>query len=474
MKRNLLINGGFALALAILTIIGLLNYMNIKKMNEEERWEHHTYAVTREFDELLSALQDVETGELGFVITGKEEFLKPYHAARDHIDLRLAHIRALAAEDPRHENYVRRLEPLIKEKLATAEAMIELRRAAGFQAAYHLVVAEQARDLMKEIRRRVTESREEEEHFLTELNDVEHVRIRKALLALIAGSAVSFSLLVMVFLLLKREIARRNVVEEELRTHRDNLEELVQKRTILLEQAKYEAEIGNRTKSEFLTNMSHEMRTPLTGVLGIIDMLLTNDLTEEDQRHFLNMAKTSADTLKQLINDILELSMIEAGKICFIMQSFDIRACIRFAADMFKMEADRKGLGFFPEIDEGVPERVVGDEVRLRQVLVSLIGNAVKFTEQGKIFISVRLEQDVLRFVVRDTGIGIPADYLNTIFDNFTQADVSLTRKHGGAGLGLALTKQIIENMGGKIRVESRPGEGSEFCFTIPFVKAAP
>jgi len=471
LKKNLLINGGFALALVILTIIGLLNYLNIKKMNEEERWEHHTYAVAREFDELLSALQDVETGERGFVITGKEDFLKPYHAAFDQIDLKLAHIQELTAADPRHEDHLDEIKPLIREKLATSKTTVELRRAAGFQAAYQLIVAERGRDLKHEIRRRVTEAREEEEQLLTELNDEEHARIRKALLALVAGSGVSFSLLVMVFLLLKREIARRNVVEEELRTHRDNLEELVQKRTILLEQAKYEAEIGNRAKSEFLTNMSHEMRTPLTGVLGIIDMLLTNDLTDE-QRYFLNMAKTSAGTLKQLINDILELSMIEAGKICFIMQSFDIRTCIRFAADMFKMEADRKGLGFLLEIDEGIPEMVVGDAARLRQVLVSLVGNAVKFTEQGSIVVSVRLEQDVLRFVVRDTGIGIPADYLNTIFEKFTQADVSLTRKYGGAGLGLALTRQIVENMGGKIRVESRPGEGSEFCFTIPFVKA--
>lgn len=472
MKRNLLINGSFALALVILMIIGLLNYLNIKGMSEEERWEHHTYAVAREFDELLSALQDVETGERGFVITGKEEFLKPYLAAFDHIDLRLAHIQELTAVDSRHENHLDNIKPLIKEKLATSKTTVELRRAAGFQAAYQVVVAERGRDLMDEIRRRVTEARTEEEQLLSELNDQEHIRIRKSLLALVAGSCVSFSLLVMVFLLLKKEITRRRMVEEELRTHRDNLEELIQKRTVLLEQAKYEAEIGNRAKSEFLTNMSHEMRTPLTGVLGIIDMLLTNDLTEE-QRYFLNMAQTSAGTLKQLVNDILELSMIETGKVCFIMQSFDIRTCIRFAADMFKMEVERKSLGFLLEIDERIPETIVGDAVRLRQVLVSLVGNAVKFTEQGTIVISVRLEQDVLRFVVRDTGIGIPADYLNSIFEKFTQADVSLTRKYGGAGLGLALTRQIVENMGGKIRVDSVPGQGSEFCFTIPFVKAA-
>jgi PAS domain S-box-containing protein len=276
-----------------------------------------------------------------------------------------------------------------------------------------------------------------------------------------------------------RDTTGRKKAEEELTKYREHLEELVHERTDQLEQARLVAEAANRAKSEFLTNMSHEMRTPLTGISGVIDLLLTNGLTDQ-QRHFLNMAKRSADSLTQLINNILDFSRIEAGKISLVMQPFDLRDCIRAATDIFTMDVDRKGLRFSLEIDDGVPEMVVGDAGRLRLVLVNLLANAVKFTEHGEIDVSVRPApdparpgQDVLLFTVRDTGIGISASYLENIFEKFTQAEELLSKKYGGAGLGLALTKRIVENMGGKIRVESRPGEGSVFFFTIPFARPA-
>ncbi|MBC7962105.1 MAG: CHASE3 domain-containing protein [Steroidobacteraceae bacterium] len=476
MKKYLFINGGFVLAMVILATIGWLNYLNITSMNEYERWERHTHTVSRELDELLLALDGVEIGERGFVITGKEKFLEPYHVALGNIGQLLPRLRGLMEEDTRHEYHLASIEPMIREKLAIAGKTIELRRTAGFQAAYQVVLEERGADLMDEIRKRVIMARSEEYRLLNTLNAKERAGIEKALLALIAGNIVSFFLLIMVFLLLWREIGQRVKTEEELRKHRDHLEELVQKRTVLLEQAKREAEIGNRAKSEFLTNMSHEMRTPLTGILGVIDLLLMNGPTEK-QHHFLKMAKTSADSLKLLINDILDFSRVEAGEISFMMQPFNLRDCIRDAADIFEMEVDRKGLRFLLEIDDGVPEMVVGDAGRLRQVLVHLAGNAVKFTEHGEISICVRPApdtdrpgQDALLFAVRDTGIGIPADYLENIFEMFTQADASLTKKYGGSGLGLALTKQIVENMGGNIRVETRVGEGSVFYFTIPLV----
>lgn len=469
MKRDLLVNGGFILALVILSIIGWLNYLNIQGMTREELQEHHTYAESREFDELLSVFHDMEMAERGFVFTGKESYLELHHAAPDRINRGLARLRALISVDPRHNDHLAVIEPLIRERLAFSGEIVGLRRTAGLQEAQEAASTKGA-DLLNEIRRQIVRARSEEEQFLNELNKIEHVSIRRALLAIVAGSAVSFSLLIMVFLLLRREITRRGIIEEELRTHRDHLEELVQKRTVLLEQAKYEAEIGNRTKSEFLTNMSHEMRTPLTGILGIIDMLLAHDLTEE-QRYFLNMAKTSAGSLNQLINDILELSQIEAGEVCIMSQAFNIRDCIRLATDIFKMDIDHKGLGFTLDIDDRVPEKVAGDAVRLRQVLINLVGNAVKFTERGEISLTVRPGQDVLQFVIHDTGIGIADGNRENIFEKFTQADVSLTKKYSGAGLGLALAKRLVENMGGEIRVESRPGEGSTFDFTIPLVK---
>jgi signal transduction histidine kinase len=471
----LLINGGFLLALALLVSIGWQNYGNINVMNEYDVWEHHTYTVIREFDALLSVLNDVEIGELGFVITGGKDYREPYKKAASLIYQKLARLRWLNKDDTRHLDLLAVIEPLIRSKLAITNETMELRSKKGFQAASQLVREGRGKALTDEIRWRMADAKNTEERLLNKLRVETEASTRKALKALLAGSVVSLALLIMVFLLLRREITRRGMVEEELRKHRDHLEELVLERTALLEQARLEAEIANLAKSDFLANMSHEMRTPLTGVMGVIDLLLT-DVLKDEHRHNLEMAKKSAGTLKQLINDILDFSSIATGEMSFIMHPFDLRSCVRSVAAIFSTEVVSKGIRFLLEIDESLPERVVGNEERLRQVLMNLVGNAVKFTEHGEIGVSVRSiqgparpEQDFLLFVVRDTGIGIAAESMEQIFDMFTQVDVSSAKKFGGAGLGLALSKRIVGNMGGEIRVESRPGKGSVFSFTIPF-----
>jgi signal transduction histidine kinase len=271
----------------------------------------------------------------------------------------------------------------------------------------------------------------------------------------------------------------RRKAEVELTRYREHLEELVRERTAELEKAKFEAEAANRAKSEFLTNMSHEMRTPLTGVVGVIDLLLNEKLDEEDCRSLLEMAGKAAGSLNRLISDVLDFSRLAAGKMSFVIKSFDLGGCVRSAADILALEAGRKGLGFHLEIDDDVPARVVADEGRLRQVLVNLVGNAVKFTQRGEVRVSVRRAHDparpgeeVLMFAVRDTGIGIPANQMGRIFDRFTQLDTSSSERYGGCGLGLAISKQIVENLGGEIRAESRQGEGSVFTFTIALAEA--
>jgi len=477
LKRKLIINGGFALALMILTAIGWQTYRNIKATIEYDQWEHHTYSVIREYDTLLSVLKDAEAGELGFVITGEKTYLDEYNTALSQVERKIARLRWLNKDDTRHQDWVDGIEPLIRLQLATAGKIVELRSTKGFQAAYRVVVTERDHELMDEIRSRIAEAEDVEEGLLEELRVAMDASTGNALKALFAGNIASFALLLLVFQLLRSEITRRGKVEEELRRHRDHLEELVLERTALLEQARVEAETASLAKSEFLANMSHEMRTPLTGVMGVIDLMLTDGLTDE-HRNNLEMAKKSAEALKQIINDILDFSRIATGKMSFMMQPFELRSCVRSVAAIFAMQADSKGIRFLLEIDDSVPERVVGDEARLRQVLMNLVGNAVKFTEHGEIGVSVRPaqdparpEQDVLLFAVRDTGIGIPAEYMERIFEMFTQADTSSAKKFGGTGLGLALSKQIVENLGGKIRVESRPGEGSVFSFTIPFIR---
>ena len=464
------ITSGFIAAILIMLAIGAVAYRSTLQAKDDSDWVTHTQTVLTALGALLSSVTDAETGQRGYIITANPMFLDLRKESVARVTAKYAELRQLTADNAEQQQRLDTLKPVLDARLAFLATTLDTATTQGFAAAAARVSSGEGKQLQDQVRHIVAAMSQAENELLRQRAQRSELANRHTQKIIVTGNLFSLALMLLSLLQLRRETKRRQAAEQVLL--QANAE---------LAQATARAQHADHLKSAFLATMSHELRTPLNSIIGFSGILrqeMAGSINPEQAKQ-LDMVLGSARHLLTLINDVLDISKIEADEMQVHRAPFDLRATIDTVIAGITPLAQKKKLPLSvrlaPELETG-PFELVSDQRRVRQILINLLSNAVKFTERGEVLLEAEISPDrrTLCVRVRDSGIGIQAEDLATLFKPFRQLDSGLTRKHEGSGLGLAICQRLAAMLGGRIEVESSWGQGSTFSLILPLTPPEP
>jgi len=465
------IAAGLWVALGILALLSASDYWSTRTFLVTSEEVNHAHEVVEQLDHLLAEMTDAETGQRGYLITGSVRYLAPYERATARIADTLHAIRVLTADGSAEEERLNRLVPQVASRLAIMRETIDLYDREGLAAARQHVLTDRGKTVMDDIRKLVGEMDRAERMVLLDRGAYAHASARLTRVVVLVSDLLALGLVGSSYVIAMRGLAerRRHVVAVE--EARGQAERQAGELAVLArdrDEARRAAQEASRLKSEFLAHTSHEIRTPMTALVGYTELLGDPDLSPAERAEGLATVRRNGEHLMTIVNDILDLSKIESGRMTIERMACSPFALVAEVAAVLRPRAAHDGLDVEVGYRSPLPETIETDPTRLRQILLNLVGNAIKFTPRGSVRLEVGPVEDTrLCFEVIDTGIGLDAEQQARLFTAFSQADASTTRRFGGTGLGLAISKRLAGMLGGDLRVRSVPGEGSTFTLTI-------